>query len=74
MSKASEAILDVLRDMKATPEATVETFEVGIPLVLEKGFSQDDVVNGLIWLQSEKVIELLGGNRLRLVKPLPEAP
>lgn len=45
-------------------------FEIGIPLVIGQKFTEDEVLNGLYWLVSEKVIELPGNNTLRLVKPL----
>jgi hypothetical protein len=73
MTKASDAILAVLRDINATPDKPIVMFEIGIPLVVDQKFAQDEVLNALFWLQSEGVIELLGDNRLRLVKPLPDA-
>jgi hypothetical protein len=72
MTKASEAILDVLRDISATPEQPVEMYAIGIPLILGKKFIEDEVYHGLMNLKSEGVIELMDGNRLKLVKPLPD--
>ena len=71
MSKASEAILDVLRDIKATPDQPIEIYAIGIPMVMERKFTEDEVYHALMWLQSDKVIELMDGNRLRLVKAIP---
>jgi hypothetical protein len=69
MSNSAEAILNVLRDIKVTPEKAIGMFEIGIPLVIDQRFTVDEVLNGLFWLQSEKVVELLGNNTLRLLKP-----
>ncbi|MCV9960275.1 hypothetical protein OIU34_00030 [Pararhizobium sp. BT-229] len=71
MSKASQAIIDLLRRIEAVPEKPINMFEIGIPLIIGEGGGEDEIMNALFWLQSEGVIELLGDNRLRLVKPLP---
>lgn len=73
MPKASEAILEVLRNINATPAKPNVMFEVGIPLIIQQKF-KDEVLNGVYGLKSDGVIELMEGNRLRLVKPLPEVP
>jgi hypothetical protein len=67
---AADAIIAVLRDINATPDKPIIMFEIGVPLVVEKGYSELDVLNGLDWLVSEKIIELPGNNTLRLMKHL----
>lgn len=70
MTDVSQAIVDLLRRMKATPEVPNSLYDIGVPLV-DDGFSQNAILNGLYKLQSERIIELIDGNRLRLVKALP---
>ncbi|EJL54859.1 hypothetical protein PMI09_02175 [Rhizobium sp. CF122] len=41
--------------------------EIGPTLVIEKSFTQDEVVNALFAMQGDKVIELLDGNRMRVL-------
>ena len=71
MTKASEAIVNLLRQINPTPHKPISLFQLGIPLIVEaeEKFTQDEVLNGLYWLRSEKVIELPGNNTLRLMKP-----
>ncbi|MCV9967799.1 hypothetical protein OIU34_39000 [Pararhizobium sp. BT-229] len=73
MTKASEAVLNLLRKIKAVPEKSIDMFAIGTPLALEHGFNQYEIVTALYRLRSEGVIELIGGNRLRLIKRLPDA-
>lgn len=69
----TDAILNVLRSINLPIDQPIVLFEVGIPLIVEQRYTQDEVLNGLYWLQSEGVIQLMDGNRMKLVKPLPEA-
>lgn len=71
MTKASDALIDVLRDINATPEQPIEMYAIGIPMVLERKFTEDDVYHALMWLQSQGVIKLMEGNRFSVVKALP---
>lgn len=73
MTKASDALIEVLRDINATPDQPIEMYAIGIPMIVEADdkFTEDDVYHALILLQSRGIIELMEGNRLRLVKPLP---
>jgi hypothetical protein len=70
MSNAAEAIIQVLNDINSKPGDSVVIFLIGIELVIEQHFSQDEVLDGLHLLEAEKLIELLGNNTLRLLKPL----
>ncbi len=40
-------------------------------MIVERRFTQDETLNALTWLQSEGLIKLMGGNRLRLLRALP---
>jgi hypothetical protein len=68
---AAAAILSVLRDINATPDKAVGMYLIGIPLVVEQQFTQDEVLYGLYKLVDDGVLELPGQNTLRLLKPLP---
>lgn len=70
--KASGALIDVLRDINAKPDQPIEMYAIGIPMVVEQKFTEDNVYHALMWLKSQGVIELMEGNRLRLVKALPK--
>lgn len=65
-----DALLDVLRSISASPEHPIVMYEIGLPMIVERKYTQNETMNALYWLQSQGVIELLEGNRLRLLKPL----
>jgi hypothetical protein len=48
-------------------EEPINLLEIGPTLVTTMGYSQDAIVNALYWLVSEKRIELMSGNRVRLL-------
>jgi hypothetical protein len=56
-------VLDILRGLGTEPTSL---YAVGVPMVA-KGFTQDEVLNVIMALDREKVIELLPGNRLRVL-------
>lgn len=70
-ASASEAIIDLLRRIEAKPGEHIDLYRVGIPLIVEAEdkFSHDEIYSGLMWLQSQKIIELSDNNTLRLLKP-----
>lgn len=70
MTKASNAIIDVLRRIEAKPAEHIDLYRIGIPLIVEAKdkFTEDEVYAGLMWLVSQKVIELSENNTLRLLK------
>ncbi|WP_139276471.1 hypothetical protein [Pararhizobium antarcticum] len=74
MTKATEAVLDVLRKIDATPEKPIGLYVIGIPLIVEaeEKLTEDEILSAIFWLQSEKVIELLGDNTLSLVRSLSQ--
>ncbi|URK88008.1 hypothetical protein LP421_10535 [Rhizobium sp. RCAM05350] len=74
MPDATEAIIDLLRRIDPG-ENPVGLYQIGIPLVVESKhkFTEEQVLNGLMSLQSRKLIEITDENSLRLLKPLPEA-
>ncbi|TWF49897.1 hypothetical protein [Neorhizobium alkalisoli] len=67
---ADVAICNLLRDLGAKVDEPVSIYKIGEPLIIDKGYSEDELINALFYLQSQKVIDLLEGNRLRLCKPL----
>ncbi|MBW9089724.1 hypothetical protein JNB91_18040 [Rhizobium wenxiniae] len=67
--EAVEAVLEQLRVLDAKPDTPMSIFDIGVPL-MKAGHSQEMLVNALFYLESKKTIELLPGNRLRLITPL----
>ena len=64
------AIMDHLRELRATPEAPVNLYHIGVPLVT-KGFGEQEIYIALRGLEAEQVIELdEKTNRLSLKVPL----
>jgi len=64
------AIMDLLRELQATPEAPVNLYHIGVPLVA-KGFTEQEIYMALRDIEGEQVIALdEGTNRLLLRKPL----
>lgn len=62
----SQAILDVANS-KAAPGEPVSLLDIGPFLVLEKGYTELEVADALYAMQEQKVIELLSGNRMRVL-------
>ncbi|MDQ0558664.1 hypothetical protein QO004_000439 [Rhizobium mesoamericanum] len=61
-----QEILDAA-NRKAEPGTPVSLLEIGPVLVLEKNYTELEVVDALYALQEQKVIELLDGNRMRVL-------
>ncbi len=64
--------MDLLRDLKVTPEKPLSLYDVGVPLV-PRGYTQDELVDALFGLKSQGLIDLISGNRLALKQPLDRA-
>lgn len=71
MDDIKAAFLDLLRSLGADPSTPIDILKLGPPLV-GGGFNEDQIVNLLFYLESLKSIELLPGNRLRIMKPLDQ--
>jgi hypothetical protein len=67
---ADIAICDLLRELGAGVDVPISIYLIGQPLIIEQGYSQDELVNALFYLQAQKVIDLIDGNRLRLRQPI----
>lgn len=63
-----EAVIEQLRALDAKPDVPVSIFDIGVPLI-GAGHSQEMILNGLFYLESKRQIELLPGNRLRVITP-----
>lgn len=73
MSRFSEteaALLERLRAMKAKPEMSINVFDIGVPMIAA-GFSQDEIMNVLLAFEQDRMIALVPGNRLLMLKELP---
>ncbi|WP_018898919.1 hypothetical protein [Rhizobium sp. 2MFCol3.1] len=58
-------ICELLRDKAG--DQPINLLEIGPTLVVEMGFSQEQIVNALFWLVSQKQIELMPHNQVRLL-------
>lgn len=75
MSRFTEteaAVLDRLRALKAKPDVTINLFDIGVPLSAA-GFTQEEMISVLDALEQDKVIAYGPGNRISILKELPEA-
>ncbi|MEY9534700.1 hypothetical protein ABIA19_004553 [Sinorhizobium fredii] len=73
MSRFTEtetALFERLRALKALPDMSINVPDIGVPLTAA-GFTQDDIVEVLYALEQDKIIALLPGNRLLMLKELP---
>lgn len=66
MTDISQAILDAANS-KAEQGTPVNLLEIGPILVTEKKYTELEVLNALYAMQADKVIELLNGNRMRVL-------
>ncbi|WP_457578704.1 hypothetical protein [Ensifer adhaerens] len=74
MSRFTEtetALFERLHALKALPDMSINVFDIGVPLTAA-GFSQDEIMEVLNALEQDKIIALLPGNRLLMLKELPE--
>ncbi|WP_455274411.1 hypothetical protein [Rhizobium herbae] len=69
MTKAtpSQAIVDLLKRMDAKVDQRIDLYEVGVHLIMaaEDKYTQEDVLAGLLYLESLKIIEI-ADNALKL--------
>jgi hypothetical protein len=74
MSRFSEteaALLERLRTLKAAPEMSINLYDIGVPMAAD-GFSQEEIIAVLNALEQDKIITYVPGNRLLMLKELPE--
>ena len=65
------ALLSRLRTLKAKPEMTINLLDLGVPLH-DAGFAQDEIMEVLIALEQERIIAFSPGNRLLILRKLPQ--
>ena len=62
-----DALLEQLRSLDAKPDQPISImYDIGMPMIAA-GYTQDQILNALFYLENKKTIELLPGNRLRLI-------
>ena len=66
-------LIDLLVSLEADPAVPISLYEIGPPMV-DRGHTEEEILNGLFDLQGRKVIELLSGNRLRVREKLIAQP
>ena len=57
------AIVDLAK-AKAEPGKPVNLYAIGPTLIVEMGFSQDEIVNALYAMEAEGIIEMPGNNTI----------
>jgi len=62
------AILDRLKAIGAQPFQPVNLYAIGTALV-PAGYSEHEIVDGVIGLQDRRIIDLMHGNRIQLLAP-----
>jgi hypothetical protein len=67
MGTVATAIVEEIKAVESEPLAVINLLDIG-PALVRQGFDQHTIVNALFAMQSSKVIELLPGNRLRLME------
>lgn len=65
------ALLERLHSLKAKPEMTINMFDIGIPMSAA-GFTQEEIIAVLDAFEQEKLLAYGPGNRLLILKALPE--
>lgn len=70
-NETEAALLSRLRALKAKPDMTINLLDVSSPLG-DAGFAQDEIMEVLSALEQERVISFSPGNRLLMLKKLPE--
>ncbi|WP_234791217.1 hypothetical protein [Agrobacterium rubi] len=65
------ALLGRLRALKASPDVSINLNDIGVPLNAA-GFSQSEIIAVLNALEQEKIVAYMPGNRLLILKDLPD--
>ncbi|MEK1932781.1 MAG: hypothetical protein AAAC47_24015 [Pararhizobium sp.] len=74
MSRFTEtetALIERLRALKAAPEMSINLFDIGVPMKVA-GFTRDEIMAVLDALEQDKIIAFVPGNRVLMLKELPE--
>ncbi len=64
------AVLARLHALKAKPDMMINMFNIGVPMVAA-GFAQEEIIAVLDALEQDKLIAYGPGNRLLILKELP---
>lgn len=65
-----DAIFECLRTLNAKPGEPVNIYAIGAPLI-DSGLDPDAIIDGLYSLEARKIIELLPGNQIVLLRAVP---
>ncbi|NTG27190.1 hypothetical protein G6L08_08525 [Agrobacterium rhizogenes] len=65
------AVIARLRALKAAPEVTINQPDVAAPMIAA-GFDQEEIMAVLIALEQDKILSFTVGNRLLILKNLPD--
>ncbi|MEI3807596.1 hypothetical protein V6R85_24040 [Agrobacterium sp. CCNWLW32] len=70
-TETETALMERLRSLKATPDMSINLFDIGVPMTAA-GFTQDEIMAVLDALEQDKLVAYGPGNRLLILKDLPE--
>jgi uncharacterized protein Smg (DUF494 family) len=62
------ALVELLTKLGAAPDIPINILTIG-PTLVDLGFSQDEIVNSLFYLESHRNLKLIPGNRLQVLSP-----
>lgn len=69
-SETEVALLERLRTLRASPEMSFNLNDISLPMNAA-GFSQNEIIAVLDAMEQEKVVAYAPGNRLLILKDLP---
>ena len=64
--EARAAVINYLRSIHATPAAPVNLHQLTVALA-KANFTQEEIVRALFWLETDRVLELMQGNLVRVM-------
>ncbi|MBB3945113.1 putative transcriptional regulator [Rhizobium skierniewicense] len=70
-SETEEVLIGRLRNLKAAPEVSINLNDISAPMKAV-GFSQSEIIGVLNALEQDKVIAYTPGNRVLMLKDLPD--
>jgi hypothetical protein len=65
-----QALVDLLVSLDVKPEGTINLYRIGPPLAA-LGYTQEEMVNTLFFMESQRNIKLIDGNRLQVLNLSP---
>ncbi|MFK0386594.1 hypothetical protein [Rhizobium sp. RM] len=70
-NETETALFERLRALKAKPEMAINLYDIGVPMTAA-GFTEDEIMSVLTALEQDKIVAFSPGNRLLILKDLPD--